>query len=482
MIMEYLFNSSDKPYLKYFKEICSIPHTSYDEKALSDYIVKFAQERNLWCEQDELFNVIIKKTASSGYENHPAVMLQAHIDMVGVKEDGVSFDFKKDPLNIYEKDGFIYAEGTSLGADCGHGISYILAILDSHDLKHPPLEVLFTVQEEVGMGGAKSVDYSKFKAKNLIGTDSMIEGRPEMSTTTVISGNLVKENAMYENKTKSFHLSVRGLAGGHGGADIHRERANAIKIAARILYNLSKQSVIKIGSITGGTLPNNIPSLSDVFFTCDNGDILHLSETVKDFLEKIKEEYSFSEPAISINIDEMPVLEKTISEENTSDIINLLSIIPVGVYMRNAENPEILIASRNMGMVQWENGKLTINYMMRSSVKSQISLLMGEMEIISGIYDVRWHTECEYSGYSRKPGSALYKIYEDVYREETGKELNPLHIHAGTEGGTILEHIKDIDMICIGPNTQYIHTPKERLDIASYHRAYNYIIKVLKQL
>lgn len=190
--MKYILNHEDKLYRKFFEDIASIPHESFKEKALSDYIVKFAEDRGLWHHQDQVWNVIIKKPASPGYEDHDPVMIQGHIDMVCVKTADSDHDFDTDPLELYVEDGFLRAKNTTLGADCGHGISYMLAILDDKSLKHPPLECLFTVQEEVGVGGPKHLDYSLLTAKRLIFTDSMGEGAPEMSTTSVLGGNFVK--------------------------------------------------------------------------------------------------------------------------------------------------------------------------------------------------------------------------------------------------------------------------------------------------
>ena len=238
--MKYILDHKGKMYRKFFEDIAAIPHESFKEKALSDYIVKFAQDRGLWCHQDEVWNVIVKKPAYKGYEKHPPVMIQGHIDMVCVKTAESNHNFDTDPLKLYVEDGFLKAKDTTLGADCGHGISYMLGILDDKDLKHPPLECVFTVQEEVGIGGPKYLDYSLLTAKRLIFTDSMEEGRPELSTTSVLGGNFIKNIHFnkYEKQENFLKISAEGMKGGHAAVDINSGRANAVKVISRLLYNI----------------------------------------------------------------------------------------------------------------------------------------------------------------------------------------------------------------------------------------------------
>ena len=500
--MKYILNHEGKLYRKFFEEIAAIPHESFHEKELSDYIVRFAEKRGLWHRQDEIWNVIVKKPAAPGYEDHAPVMLQGHMDMVCVKRPGSDHNFETDPLQLYTEDGFLRARNTTLGADCGHGISYMLSILADDKLEHPPLECLFTVQEEVGVGGPKHLDYSCLSAKRLIFTDSMAEGKPELSTTSVLGGTYTKDVPLEPVSQDSLFFKIRagGLAGGHAAVDINKGRANAVKILARAAYRLMKTQDIRICSFCGGTLKNNIPDKAELILAAEPrsaegktgdraGSKAQIKQAMAELHQAVRQEHGKTDPDPFVTAEPIPAEEAgslAMTKEDSRLLISWLLEIPSGTYAADPEDPSFPLTSRNLGtaeLVAEENlARFTAGYMIRTSIKSHMEMLFDEMQILCGLFGARWEKEYDYPGYRTEPGGPMYQVYEEVYKEHTGESLQPVHIHAGTDVGTIMERMGGMDVIGIGPNTYKFHTPEEALDLASYDRAYQYIVGVLKRL
>lgn len=480
----YILDHDGKMYRKFFEDIASIPHESYNEKQLSDYIVRFAEERNLWHKQDEVWNVIVKKPASPGYEDHAPVMIQGHIDMVCVKTPDSDHDFSTDPLQLYVDDeGFLRAKGTTLGADCGHGISYMLAVLDDTSLKHPPLECVFTVQEEVGIGGPKYIDYSLLEARRLIFTDSMEEGRPELSTTSVLGGDFEKTFALEKTaEGKGYRISVSGLSGGHAAVDINSGRGNAIKILARTIYGMMKETDVSIVSFNGGTMRNNIPYKAEAVVIVSDSSF-DVESYVDSFNKDVKFEFRKTETGLEISAE--PVTEtaaESLTIAHTQEIIGWLLEIPSGTVCTDPENHAFPWTSANLGTSEISSGKFTAQYQIRSSLKSHIPMLFSQVEILGRKFDVTWEEKFEYPGYVAEEGTPMYNTYDEVYFEMTGKHIVPKHIHAGTDVGTFIEKLGGLDVVGIGPNTEFFHTPNECMELASYDRAYTYMTMVLERL
>lgn len=536
--MNYILESEGRAYRKFFEDIAAIPHESFNEKALSDYIVRFAKARGLWYHQDQVWNVIVKKPASVGYENHDPVMIQGHLDMVCVKAPGSSHNFDTDPLQLYVEDGFLKAKGTTLGADCGHGISYMLAILDDLSLRHPPLECLFTVQEEVGIGGPKYLDYSLLSAKRLIFTDSMREGQPELSTTSVLGGSYIKQVKAAKPRENSCFLKISagGLAGGHAAVDINKGRGNAIKLLARAAYQIMKEAELQICEFSGGTLKNNIPDQAEMIIAVrakeetdsvsaggmcspDSAAVdtsAHISARLKVIVQELeqeaRQEQKKTDPALFLRAEEVSKKNAAMLPEESQNVIHWLMEIPTGTYMASPEDLSFPLTSRNLGTAEliWEQKQhmtpheaaksaegreseedhpvaerravFRVGYMFRTSVKSHMEMLFDEQEVLREIFGAIWEEEYAYPGYCVEAGSPMYQTYAAVYDEFTGETLRPVHIHAGTDVGTIMEGMGELDIIGIGPNTYNFHTPEEALDLASYDRAYQYITCVLQKL
>ncbi len=480
--MKYILNHEGKPYYKFFEDICSIPHTSYNERELSDYIVEFAKTRNLWWYQDDIWNVVIKKPASAGYEGHPPVMIQGHIDMVGEKTPDSDFNFNTDSLELYVEDGWLKAKNTTLGADCGHGIAYMLAILDDKNLQHPPLECFFSVQEEVGIGGPQYIDYSLFTAKRLISTDQMFEGATVISTTSVVGGEFIKPVSLTKNTKSTYLLKVEGLQGGHAATNIHKEQANAIKIVARVLYNLTKKVKLQLASIDGGTIRNNIPEVCSATFTCDSTCYDLVKDIVNAAMEEEKREHQISDPDLNMILSPAETVEETLDDLSTNNVVELLHVIPTGVYMRSLEEENLVLTSRNIGNITIKDGILKFGYLFRSAIDSQIFDLMNQAMITADRFGAVFRKEYYYAGYTVSKDTPLNILWQEVYKEASGKDLRFISMHVGTDAGTIINRRGGMDVISIGPNTVNFHKPGEALELASFDRTYGYLKTILSRL
>jgi len=493
--MKYVMENEGKAYRKFFEDICAIPHESYNEKAISEYLVRFAKDHGLKHYTDELWNVVIWKDASPGYENHPPVMLQAHTDMVCVKTPDSSHDFKTDPLALYVEDGWLMAKDTTLGADCGHGVAYMLAILDDATLKHPPLECFFSVQEEVGIGGPKFIDYSIFKAKRLINFDIFDEGLSWISTTTVKGGDFVKTVRHIPNEKPAFKVIAGGGVGGHGALDIGRDQVNGIRACARFLYALMKEMKINLVAINGGTARNNIAGSCEAVFACDGFYQERIRAITEDLMKKIRKEYAGTDPDFFIAVEPTEAAASAMDDHSTTGVVELLVLIPAGAHMRRfmsnglglivkkgQAGDGLVITSRNLGVVTTKNDEVTIGYMFRSMLDSQIAEIMDQTMLITDRYGAVWNIVYDYAGHTYSEDDPLHKLWQEVYHEATGQDVRGIAAHVGTDVGTIVQHIEGMDVMTIGPNTIGIHKPGEKMEVASFDRTYGYVKTILERL
>ena len=483
--MVYVMNNEGKPWRKYFEDVSAIPHGSFDEERISEYLVNFAKERGLWHYRDEIWNVIIKKPASPGYEDHPPVMLQAHTDMVCEKTPGSTFDFEKDSLELYVKDGWLMAKDTTLGADNTNGLCYMLAVLDDNSLKHPPIEAFFSVQEEVGIGGPRYVDYSLFKSKKLINFDMMIEGATLLATGNVVGGTFKKSLATKPNKDVfAYQLHIGGLFGGHGAVNIINEQCNAIKSSARIMSRIMKEFKFNIVDYKGGRHPqkNNIPTDAYVTFTCESDNFKKLKEIAAEVEANLKIEHEISDPNLYVELKEVEAPKVVFDDISTKGIVEILLALPTGMFMRSRKIEDFPVGSRNMGTLFIENNQLHIGYMFRAAFKSIIADAMDQTLTVAEKFGAVYDEEYRYSGTYDSPDTPLKKLYAEVYKEDTGKDLVYLYSHGGTDVGTIVDNIPGMDNVAFGPNTEDIHRPGERVEIESLDRLYGHLITMLERL
>lgn len=417
--MKYILNHEGKPFNRFFEDISAIPRLTFHEEAISEYLVQFAEERGLWCYRDKLWNVIIKKPASPGYEDHPPVMLQGHTDMVGEKTSGSNFNFETDPLDLYVEDGFLMAKDTTLGADCGHGVAYMLAVLDDTTLKHPPIEAFFSVQEEAGIGGPRFVDYSQFTAKRLINTDVMFEGATYDSTANVLGGYYLQDVQTEEAAGTAYELEISGLHGGHAAMEIFRDGANAIQTAARVLYHIMKLQPIRIVALEGGTIKNNIPTNCRVRFIQDGTSLAELKVIAERSKAELQEEFSLSDPNLEVSICAYGnVSGVAVTKDSSWKIMEALQILPTGACRRSLKVKDFVLASRNIGTAELKLDKniFKIGCMFRSAYLSKIESMKEESDLIAAYLSAHYEEEYRYYGYNVDvENSLMTQIFAEVY-------------------------------------------------------------------
>lgn len=479
----------NKPHQKYFEEISRIPRMSFHEQAVSDYIVSFAKERGLWVHQDSIGNVIIKKSAPEGCSREP-VMLQAHLDMVCEKSLNSGFDFLTDSIRLIAEDGWLTADGTTLGADDGAGVALILAVLDRNDIKHPPLECVFTVQEEDGMGGALQLDYSRLTARKLIALDGLEEGTTIVSTTGVHSGYIRKKFSTAPDNSSSYLLKISGLRGGHAALNIGKGQGNAIKTAADILSAIggipastgdTAPACLRLTAMKGGTILNGIPGSCEVLFTF-SGDQKKLQEAVESAVHEIKTVLGERDPELTVELlrEAGPVF--SMDENLTKEVIQLIRSLPAGVKTWHADIPGFPAASRNLGTISTEANEIKTGYSCRGISMEEVRRMAEETAGIAETHHAVYQEEFQYPGYTVSDHSPLISLWASVYQEYTGKELIRRRIHSGTDAGTISEKMGGMEIIVLMPNTRHVHTPEERMELASFDRTCQYLFRILERL
>ena len=471
----------NKKHCYYFKQISDIPRGSRNEKALSDYLVLFAKNHGYEYIQDEVYNVIINKPASPGYENSEPIILQAHIDMVCEKNKDVIHDFEKDPLELYVDDeGWLHAKGTTLGADDGQGVAYMLAILDDQSLPHPELQCTFTVMEEIGLFGAMALKKEYFHAKRYINLDSGGENETCVSSSGGARGVVRKKLSYKENINPCYRIEIRGLKGGHSAGCIHMERGNAIILAARVMEALcSNYEDICLNDFNGGMKFNAIPREADVSFS-SAADPEKLKETAQGIFNAISKELQYSDENFKGNFVFIDKVDKVLSKEETKQIIDFLYVIPNGLLHRSMAIEGLSVASLNAGVIGIENDQLFIDDLIRSAAISHGDVMIHQMEILAKAFHMKFDMSDRYYGWDYEKNSKLREILRDVLKEK-GIDMKEYATHGGLECGIFKGLLQDLDIITYGPISSGEHTPEEKLDLASFDRAYENLLEVLKR-
>lgn len=481
--MAVLENYEPKRVFHYFEEICKIPHGSGNTKQISDFLVQFAKAHSLDYVQDEMNNVVIYKPATPGYENAPAVILQGHMDMVCEKRADVEHDFTRDPLNISVKDGYITANGTTLGGDNGIAVAYGLAILESTEISHPALEVVFTVDEEIGLLGAEGLDCAVLKGRRFINMDSEAEGSLWVSCAGGLSANSRLALNRVEAEGEKLTVKISGLMGGHSGAEIDKIRANANILMGRFLYALKKENDFEIISIEGGLKDNAIPREATAEILTTAEEIVAIKAFAASMQDKMREEYTGTDEGISISVTEeghgaLQVLHPTTREK----VLFYLMNIPYGVQKMSGTIEGLVETSTNLGILSMSEDEMLAVSSVRSSVGAASDALSDKIEylteFIGGEYDVKG----AYPAWEYRKDSPLRDRMAAVYEEVYGEKPEIVAIHAGLECGIFYKKMEGLDCISLGPDMKDIHTSEETLEIASTERVYNYIVKVLESL
>ena len=461
----------------YFNEISKIPHGSGDTKKISDYCVQFAKNNNLFYYQDEMNNIIIKKN-KQGTLSDRTVIIQGHLDMVCEKEDGFSFDFENDSLNLQIDDDYIYAKGTTLGGDDGIAIAYALAILESKDIIHPDIEAVFTVDEEVGLLGASFIDLSGSKGNLLLNIDSEEEG---VFTVSCAGGATARCSLPLEYEQvlgTKYSVKIHNLKGGHSGVEIDKQRANSNILASRILFYLLNEYNIQLADIKGGLKDNAIPNLTEFSFLCDKD----VDSVINSFFNDFKKEFKVADPDIMIEYEKVNDTSYALTKDSTSKAVNMLMALPNGVQSMDMEIKGLVKTSLNMGILKTKNKTLEASYSVRSSSKSEKKALIDKIKSVANLSGASVEISGEYSPWEYNSDSFLREIIKKSYKNLYNKEPEFKAIHAGLECGVLSEKIKNLDAVSFGPNLYDIHTPKERLSISSTQRTWEFIKEVLKNL
>lgn len=480
--MRALENLKPENVFYYFEEIANIPHGSRNTKQISDYLVNFAKERNLEHYQDELNNVVIIKEASEGYENAEPVIIQGHMDMVCEKENGSTIDFEKDGLELYVDDGFVKAKDTTLGGDDGIAVAYALALLDSKELKHPRLEVVITVDEEIGMLGAVDIDLSMLKGHIMLNIDSDVEGE----FLTSCAGGMSINSSIPVTRTAQTGLetiiTLTGLDGGHSGAEIHKEHGNANILMGRILENIFNELPFGILDFNGGLKDNTIPRESTVTLLIPEEAREDVTRIVNATAKELAAELSVADPATRIDLSFGNVTEKNVLDyASVNKIILYLRTVPNGVINMSQVIPGLVETSLNLGILELKDNELSTLTSIRSSVATRKEDLKRRVMNIIEMLGGECEAEGEYPAWEYNDHSTLRPQVVKVYQELFGEEPKLTAIHAGLECGILSDKIPNLDCVSFGPTNYDIHTPKERLSISSTERYWNFLVKFLEE-
>ena len=464
----------------YFEEICSIPHGSRNTKPISDYLVSFAVEHGLRYIQDEVNNVILFQEGTCGMEDHPAVILQGHMDMVCEKDADCPINMGTEGLDVTHDEEFIFAKGTTLGADNGIAVAYALALLSDKTIPHPPLEVIITVDEEIGMLGADAIDLSMLKSRTLINLDSEDEGIFTVSCAGGATATIslpADRRAVYG---PCIRLSVEGLQGGHSGAEIHKNRANANKVMGEFMSRIQKLMPLCLTSFTGGSKDNAIPRSCQATMVAMGINLERINPIAEELQAEIREKYD--EPEVVIQAFDVDALGgNSLSTEDTSKVIGLLCAAPNGIQAMSEDMPGLVQTSLNLGIAKL-GSSFSITFSVRSSVNDEKQTLLKQLEDMAALFGGSYSQMGAYPAWEYKKDSTLRDTMVRIYSEMFGAEPQVLAIHAGLECGLLGEKLPGLDCVSIGPQMYDIHTSRERLDIASTERTWNFLLEILKNL
>ncbi len=465
---------------KIFEEICAIPHGSGNMSQIAQYCVDFAEKNSLKYVRDAADNVVIYKPATKGYEAAEPIILQGHTDMVCQKEDGIAFDFLKDALQLYTDGDFIKAKGTTLGADNGIAVAIIMSILESNDIKHPPIEAVFTTDEEIGMIGAKALDMNLLSAKRMINLDAEED---DTLTVSCAGGSDFLLNLPLLRKTvsgKGVTVAIKGLSGGHSGVEIGKGRVNAVILTARILKYLNDSCEVEIISIDGGEKANAIPNGCTIRL-CTN-DTEGLIKKADERFAEIKAEIYAREPAFELEVTVDKEAEYNVFESDLkAKIINYLICVPNGVMEMSAEIAGLVETSLNLGILKTEAEKMIIHHSLRSNKLSAMSFLEERLKVFASSLTANIECFGHYPPWEYKRDSALRELYKECFTEQFGCSPKVEAIHAGLECAIFASRLPELDCIAMGPALYDVHTVNEKLKISSAEQIYKLLLRMLEK-
>ena len=478
--MSRLGNLNPKSVFEFFEQLCRVPRGSGNTAGIRKYVMDFAEKRGLKAVCDRADNVIIFKEGTPGYRDSQPIIMQGHLDMVCEKEHGREIDFEKDPILPYVDGEWIKAEGTTLGADNGIAVAMMMAILDSDDIPHPPIEAVFTSDEEIGMVGAMQLDTSLLRGKKLINLDSEEE---EVITVSCAGGSDFKMTLPVTGQTVSgseVTLVLKGLQGGHSGGQIDKGRVNANLLAGRVLNNIRGNVGFDIVSVIGGEKGNAIPARCEIKLVSTQPEVL--KECLESCLELVKKNISDREPIFSYEINigsngEHKALENPVAEK----VINLLTCVPNGVQEMSVSIDNLVETSLNLGIFSAGISGVTAIFALRSNKEGELKFLGEKMLAFAKMMGMESETSGYYPPWEYREESTLRRLYREIYKEKIGTEPEIAAIHAGLECGVFAGKIADLDCISIGPEATDVHTPREKMNINSVKKVYEMVLELLKR-
>lgn len=475
--MNNLSNIEPKNVFKWFYEINQYPRSSGNEKAVSDFLVRFAKERNLEVYQDEALNVIIKKPGTTGFENSETVIIQGHMDMVCVKTADSNHNFETDPIDMIVEGDILRANKTSLGGDDGIAVAFGLALLDSKDIPHPPLEILVTTNEETGMDGAMALTADHLKGTRLINIDAEDEG---IFLVSCSGGATIDTTFKLEKEVTSlpaYEISVSGLKGGHSGIEIYLQRANAIKMIARLLNSVKEN--VTVSSISGGSKHNAIPNIAKVTFVTENFSTIE--EKLNSLVADLKEEYRVEEPEFKIEIKPVEVKE-AFTKTFSNRVIDFLMALPDGVQYISKDIEGLVQTSLNNAVLFEKDEKLILTTSVRSASSSSLAEILGKIKTIASLVGACTREYSTYPAWQYEANSKLRDVAIETFEKCYGKKPKITSIHAGLECGLLKGILPNTDMISFGPDISNVHSPAEAISISSVERTWNFLKKFLENL
>ena len=474
-----------QPLWDYFEQICQIPRPSGKEERIRQFLLDFASKNRLKVKTDAAGNVLISKPATPGYENRPGVVLQSHMDMVCEKNSDRRFNFDTDAIVPLIDNGWVKADGTTLGADNGIGIAAQMAVLTDPGLEHGPVECLMTVDEETGLSGAFALQPGFFKGKILLNLDSEDEGQLFIGCAGGMDtvGELLVEKGQTPGKSFGMKIMVKGLLGGHSGDDIHKGRGNAIRILARFLGRAIRQFGVRIADFNGGNLRNAIAREASALIIVPHVQKEQLVAELNMFSADLEFEYGRTEPNLVIDHSSWKLPEMVLSIGSQEKLINLINACPHGVLEMSPRMKEMVETSTNLASVRFAGESVVVlATSQRSELESRKSYAAGMVQAVFELAGARVTQSAGYPGWTPNPDSAIVRTAADSYHRLFGKDPAVRSIHAGLECGLFLEKYPDLDMVSFGPTLRNVHSPGERVHIETVSKFWTHLTDVLKSV
>ncbi len=482
--MSELSQLSPQPLWDIFAKICSIPHPSYHEEALAQHIMTWAKEKGLHAERDQVGNILLRKPATKGMENRKPVALQAHLDMVPQKNNDTVHDFTKDPIQPYIDGEWVKARGTTLGADNGIGMASALAVLSDDSVEHGPLEVLLTMTEEAGMDGAFGLQPNWLKADILINTDSEQEGEIYMGCAGGIDfiTRMTLQREAIPAGYQTLKLTIKGLKGGHSGADIHLGLGNANKLLARFLFEQAKDLDLRVLDLNGGTLRNAIPREGSVTLAIAADKVDQLKSLSQDYLATLQNELAAVEKNLTVVLEPVSSEAKALTKETQQRLVALLNATPNGVIRMSDAVKGVVETSLNVGVVTMNENEAEIICLIRSLIDSGKDYVVSMLTAIGQLAGAETSPKGGYPGWQPDPSSPVMALVRETYEKLFNKTPNIMVIHAGLECGLFKKPYPDMDMVSIGPTMTGPHSPDEQVHIESVGQYWQLLTALLKAI